>query len=680
MSDYPLADTIYILFTTRQFSDGVPTVLSGTPVVAAYENDSATQITAGITLGVDHDSVVGLNLLTIVATGANGFESGKDYSMVITTGTVGGVSVVGEVVGHFSLARSAAVALLPTALVGGRMDSNVGAISGDVNAADNLEATYDGAGYVDDQAPATQSQLAGIANVGSAVHRPAASYVLTTGTQSANGVSDTEPLNGTRHEHTDDAGVLDLYYQFEIGGGTASSVQVTGYLTGSNDDLEISGYDWVADAWVRIGTFDGLNAATNRVFNFDLFVNMTGSGSNFGLVRIRFNDGAFTLTTSTLAVDQIFVSFSQAAGGYELGAVWIDTSLSNTNTVVGVDGISTNPVSTIGAANTLATALNLKRFHVASNSSITFAVAQENQEFLGLNWTLALGGQSISNSHITGADISGTGTAATEAHFDHCEMGDCTLGACHLDSCDIEGDITLSAAATYLILSCFHTAAASPIIDFGAAVGNTTVHIHNYHGAMTIKNMGQSGTDTLHFSSPDGKLTLDNTNTGGTKNLNGTFELDDSSSGQTTVKKGLVIDLLPLALVGGRMDSSVGAMAASVLTASAIAANAITAAKIATDAITAAKIAADAIGSSELAASAVNEIRDAIVDLQISDSVPADGTLPTIQQALYMTLQIASEFGIVGTTMTVRKVDGTTALMTFTLDDATSPTDRTRAT
>lgn len=36
---------------------------------------------------------------------------------------------------------------LPSALVGGRMDANVGAVSGDATAADNLEADYDGTGY-----------------------------------------------------------------------------------------------------------------------------------------------------------------------------------------------------------------------------------------------------------------------------------------------------------------------------------------------------------------------------------------------------------------------------------------------------------------------------------------------------------------------------------------------------
>jgi hypothetical protein len=106
MRDITLADTIYMSFTTRAFATGIPTTLAGTPVISAYEDAGLTQITAGITLGVDHDGVTGLNMITIVATGANGFEDNKDYSLVITTGTVGGVSVVGEIVGQFSIQRS----------------------------------------------------------------------------------------------------------------------------------------------------------------------------------------------------------------------------------------------------------------------------------------------------------------------------------------------------------------------------------------------------------------------------------------------------------------------------------------------------------------------------------------------------------------------------------------------
>ncbi|NIQ78486.1 MAG: hypothetical protein GTN93_10410, partial [Anaerolineae bacterium] len=98
---------------------------------------------------------------------------------------------------------------------------------------------------------------------------------------------------------------------------------------------------------------------------------------------------------------------------------------------------------------------------------------------------------------------------------------------------------------------------------------------------------------------------------------------------------------LPAALVGGRMDSSIGAVQTGAITAAGFAAGAIdaaaiangaidaatfaagaiNAAAIAADAITAAKIATDAIGSDELATSAVNEIRDGI----LADSTPFNG-------------------------------------------------------
>lgn len=107
--DYPLEATLHFKFTTRAFATGAPTTLAGTPVVDIYEDDSLTQITAAETLTVDFDSVTGLNHLAVAATAANGFEAGKSYQAVITTGTVGGVSVVGEVVAQFSLERSPAL-------------------------------------------------------------------------------------------------------------------------------------------------------------------------------------------------------------------------------------------------------------------------------------------------------------------------------------------------------------------------------------------------------------------------------------------------------------------------------------------------------------------------------------------------------------------------------------------
>lgn len=125
MRDVTLEDTFYTKFTSRQFSTGAPFTLAGTPVVSAYEDANLTQITAGVTLTADYDSVTGLNHLAIVATAANGFENGKTYSLVITTGTVDSVSAVGEIVGEFTIGSSAAAVDLANGTDG------LGAIKGD---------------------------------------------------------------------------------------------------------------------------------------------------------------------------------------------------------------------------------------------------------------------------------------------------------------------------------------------------------------------------------------------------------------------------------------------------------------------------------------------------------------------------------------------------------------------
>jgi hypothetical protein len=81
----------------------------------------------------------------------------------------------------------------------------------------------------------------------------------------------------------------------------------------------------------------------------------------------------------------------------------------------------------------------------------------------------------------------------------------------------------------------------------------------------------------------------------------------------------------------------------------------------------------------DLSAAQVNAEVDTAFTTQMADSVSTDGTIATREQALYMILQTLQEFAISGTTLTVKKVDGSTTLMTFTLDDGTNPTSLTRA-
>jgi hypothetical protein len=105
MRDITLGSTIDYKFTTCEPDTGAPATLSGTPVISAYVDNSTTQITAGITLSVDFDGVTGLNNVRVVASSGNGYAAGTDIALVITTGTVDGVSAVGYKVAEFSIGR-----------------------------------------------------------------------------------------------------------------------------------------------------------------------------------------------------------------------------------------------------------------------------------------------------------------------------------------------------------------------------------------------------------------------------------------------------------------------------------------------------------------------------------------------------------------------------------------------
>lgn len=139
-----LGQTIDIKFTTRAFATGAPTTLSGSPAVAAYVGNGTTEITAGITLSVDFDSRTGLNNVRVVASGGNGFAASTDVQLVITAGTVGGTSVVGEVVAEFSI-ENRSLSNTATQTLGALTVSGATTLTGNVALAAGLTITQSSA-------------------------------------------------------------------------------------------------------------------------------------------------------------------------------------------------------------------------------------------------------------------------------------------------------------------------------------------------------------------------------------------------------------------------------------------------------------------------------------------------------------------------------------------------------
>ena len=112
--------------------------------------------------------------------------------------------------------------------------------------------------------------------------------------------------------------------------------------------------------------------------------------------------------------------------------------------------------------------------------------------------------------------------------------------------------------------------------------------------------------------------------------------------------------------ITGNLDGNVTGSVATVTTVNGLAANVITAASMAADAGT--------------------EIATAVLTTAMTEAYSTDGGTATLAQALYELLARDQESAVSGTTLTVKKRDGTTTAMTFTLDSSTAPTSITRAT
>lgn len=65
---------------------------------------------------------------------------------------------------------------------------------------------------------------------------------------------------------------------------------------------------------------------------------------------------------------------------------------------------------------------------------------------------------------------------------------------------------------------------------------------------------------------------------------------------------------------------------------------------------------------------------DAILNRQLTETYATDGSAPTVAQALLLIQQALVDHDLAGTTWTIRKLDGSTAAVTLTIDSATTTT------
>lgn len=539
IGDFSGTETFPVTFDSFNSSGG-STTFEGSPAfsvsdIVVYKSPSMTQraSTSGYSLldtdGIDLDGVTGIHGFTIDLsddTDSGFYADGNDYYIVVRDILIDG-QTVNFVAASFSINNR-------------NTSANVVSISGDTAAADNLEAMYDGTGYTNDNAPATQQQIGSLAVGSAAISTQAESYTLTTGTQSSGTFSDTATLDDVDHQHTDTGGALDLYYQFDVGGaGIATESVFNGYLQGSNDSLSIQAYNWSGAAWDDIGTLQGANGTTEGTQTLNLLARHTGTGANLGKVRIRFF-AASGLTAATLSIDRIFVSYAvvNQSVGYAGGKVWINTVIGTAGTESFVNGVADNAVDTLADAITIATNVGLSGFSPSNGSSLTLASTLNNYVFEGFGWSLALGSQDIGGTYFYGAlPVTGTATNANGSApiFDRCVIGTATLTAeTLLLSCNLSSTVTLTSTAgvsadTFVVNKSQSGVAGpgSPHIDASGVTKATAINIRKWSGGLTLT---LNANCTVSLEGVGGIVTINGT--GGTVFIRGIFQgIVDNSSG-----------------------------------------------------------------------------------------------------------------------------------------------------
>jgi len=420
-------------------------------------------------------------------------------------------------------------------------------------AASNMEDTYDGTGYTEDSAPAKQSQLANIANVGSAINTTAESFTITTGTQTLTYTA-THELDSIEHLFEDTAGTTDGYYEFDVGSnGIPSSIHWQGFAQGNNNIYNVYACnDFVSPGYQQIGTIIGTPGETAQTEAFDL---TTAHVSSSNKVRLRFQ----STTGTVIATDRVLCSYSVVARsvGYSGGSIWVKTA-GTEGTEDYVNGTADNPCPWANAL-TLNASLGLNRFHIANGDTITLDAAADAFTLYGENWNLALGGQSIEGLNVTGPSvaISGIGIATvTSPSFKNVVFGVVTIPPSGMIDCGFAGHFTGGSAGQYKIKGGFSLVAGtgSPEFTFTGLGSTTGINVRGWthevfaggktqivSNAATVEIRGTTreldfdltGTGALQFVGITGLINVSGTTTA-TLNLHGvSTSITDTSSAAT---------------------------------------------------------------------------------------------------------------------------------------------------
>ena len=198
-------------------------------------------------------------------------------------------------------------------------------------------------------------------------------------------------------------------------------------------------------------------------------------------------------------------------GKYQNGAVWIGPS-ANTNTVSYVDGIITNPVSTIAAAKTIADALLLRRFHTVRTGASQIGEAMTGYSFEGTDWSVTTtgGSRDVGTSTFNDAKVIGGTFASTTGsiNWNRCYFANgVSIGASNSANGVFEGTTTLNVAGDYNFVDSVSGVAGTGVPVFAVPAGTVNISFRRWSGGISITGITSTTTISIDVVS-GGTVTL----------------------------------------------------------------------------------------------------------------------------------------------------------------------------
>lgn len=442
---------------------------------------------------------------------------------------------------------------LPAALIGGRISADIGSVSGDTTAADNLELQYDGTGLTGDEFPSTQAQVGNIATGTSAIGANASGATITTGDEGVTSYVDTQS-DGDLHIVEDVAGNTDFYYTVTLpGNGVISAVLWTGYIQSNADTVDLQYYDWVAAAFVTERTLIGSNGTTQSEQSIPAVAAYTGTGANIGEVRFRF----LSTTTTAVATNRLIFEYAtnNQSVGYANGSVWLDTTNGTAGTVPFVNAVADNPGSSLTEVRQIADALNLGKITAVALSSYTINDDYSTFEIDGVAHLMTASGAFNLPSRTQNAAVTGASTGVTPASFIQCSFVGVFsyAGQVFCDGATLQGGI-VSAGDNLIALRRLLSTPGS-YVDVTAGINKT----HAIEGCGPIELRGLTAGDSVYFAG-DFDITLAASCTGGTVYFNGALSLTNNGSGMTLIETArtdtdILASAVAIGIVGGNVDT-----------------------------------------------------------------------------------------------------------------------------